>query len=176
MTDNQQGSEQTAAPSAGKLVPIGIILAVLGLLVSLYATNHHIEVKMTGSSDAACNINETFSCDDIAKSEYSELFGTPIAVFGAAYFLGLLLLLGVGQAKPEYRKDNMITYGVMVAIGVVVSLVFGSISMVSIGKMCVTCIAVYIVTFIQMGVVFAFKGEIEGPFSTKALSKRHFDG
>ena len=75
-----------------KLTIIGIILAIIGLGVSVYSISHHHDVKALGSSDAACNISSTFNCDDIARSEYSEDFhGNPVGLYGFAYFLGIYL-------------------------------------------------------------------------------------
>ena len=80
-------SELQQSDRRNKWIIIAILLAVIGLGTSVYSTMHHIEVKASGQTDAACNINDTFSCDAVALSKYSELFGIPLGVFGFGYFL-----------------------------------------------------------------------------------------
>ena len=67
--------------SFNQIFMIGIILAILGIVVSSYSLMHHIELKANGATDAFCNVNDTFSCDDVAKSDYSEdPWGNPLGV------------------------------------------------------------------------------------------------
>jgi uncharacterized membrane protein len=54
-----------------------MILALIGILLSLYATTLHY-----GGSSKLCDINSTFSCDTVNKSQYSELLGIPVAILG----------------------------------------------------------------------------------------------
>ena len=148
----------------------GIVLALVGFALSLYATIHHLELKASGVTDAACNINSAFNCDDIARSKYSELFSIPLGVFGVGYFLGLVLLLAVGFFKDEYHHDNIQTYGIFAAAGVVVSVILGIIAATAIGVGCPTCIGVYIVCFLQLGLVFIHRAHIPTDFSIKSFS------
>ena len=74
---------------------IALVLAVLGVAVSIYQTDHHLVVEAAGESDFVCNINQTFSCDEVVKSPYSEFLTIPLGVWGLAYFLALALLLCV---------------------------------------------------------------------------------
>lgn len=55
------------------LAILGILLALIGVGISYYAVSHHIDVKVSGGqTDAFCNVNQTFSCDDVANSQFSE--------------------------------------------------------------------------------------------------------
>lgn len=128
----------------------GIILAVLGCGLSVYLTLHHMEVKRNGFTDAFCNVNDTFSCDDIAKSEYAEVFGIPLGVYGFGYFLALLILSVMTIYKgDENYPEGPVTYKLMVAVGVVSSIVLGLVSWFGVGKFCISCMIVYGVTFLQ---------------------------
>lgn len=142
------------------------LLALLGLITSGYALNHHHLQKVEGITDAVCNINELFSCDELAKSAYSELFGTPLAVFGLGYFIGLLCLLAVSYLFERFRQSLLQVYVVLAAIGLVVSIVLGTISVVAIQFLCLTCMTVYGITVLQVFSVFKL---------SKTLFKREFN-
>ncbi len=137
----------------------GILIALIGTLLSIYATLHHIELKTLGATNAICNINETFSCDDIAASKYAEPFGIPMGIYGAGFFAGMLLLLGVALLKPEYRDDALHTYKWFTVLGVVKSIGLFIIAHFIIGKLCPTCIGVYLSCFAQAGLAWAKRSE-----------------
>jgi len=166
-TDTETTSE--ISPKTKKWMIIALILAAVGFAISIYSTSHHIQLKEAGFTDAACNINETFSCDDVAKSKYSEVLGVPLGVFGLGYFLALAVLALIAIFSREQRKVHVQTYGIMVEIGVVTALVLGGISAFDLGAFCVTCIGIYVVNFIQAGVFFAFKSEFPSGVSIKNL-------
>lgn len=156
--------------SKNSLPILGIIFAILGLGISIYALQHHLEVKESGHTQALCNINDTFSCDDVAKSEFSEdPWGNPLGLYGISYFLGLLLLLVAAMVKEEYRKDTLPTYAVMCGLGVLVSVVLFSISKFKVGALCLSCIGVYTVTLIQALVAVFLRKELPKPWSVKGI-------
>lgn len=156
------------------LVILGLILAIIGAGISLYSLKHHIDVKTLGETSAFCNINATFSCDDVAKSEYSEILGFPLGLFGIAYFAGLIFLLVASLNKVEYRKDTMPTYAFMTSIGVLVSIVLFSISYIDIGKLCLSCIGIYFVTILQASITYFLRAEIPSGWSIKGLYNGSF--
>ena len=146
--------------SIGSLMGLGIVIAALGLLLSVYTMIHHLELKATGATDAFCNINSTFNCDDIARSKYSELFGIPLGIYGAGYFLSLAVLLITSRIKSQYRNDALHTYRFLVYSGVGVTLVLAGLSFFALGKGCLNCIGVYILCMAQAGAVIAFKDRL----------------
>ncbi|RZA25438.1 MAG: hypothetical protein EOP10_06880 [Proteobacteria bacterium] len=153
------------------LILLGSIFALVGIGLSLYSLVHHIELKTLGSTTFACNISDTLSCDDIANSKYAEdPWGNPVGVYGIGYFLGLLALLVTARVKEHLRKDALQAYGVLVVIGVLVSITFGSISHFIIGKICPTCVGVYLVTLVQLAVLFFSREAIPGPMNVKSVT------
>ncbi len=153
------------------LVLLGSVLALLGLGVSFYTLYHHIELKYFGAGGFVCNINDTLSCDDVARSRYSEdPWGNPLGVYGAAYFGGLLLLLLVGKFKEAFRRETLQAYAAMVVTGVVVSVSLGILSKVSIGKLCPTCMVIYAVTFFQVIFLYFNREALPRPFTWKETS------
>lgn len=157
---------ETSGASKNWLI-MGLILAVLGIAISVYSTMHHLEVKATGQTDAACNINEKFNCDEVALSQYSEIGGIPLGVVGLGYFAGILVLLSIALAGGKSAKDHKHAYVIMVLIGVLVSVVLGGISVGILGTYCLTCMAIYAVCLLQFGVVAANKSKIPTGFDLK---------
>jgi protein-disulfide isomerase/uncharacterized membrane protein len=152
------------------LILLGSVFALVGIGLSLYSLVHHIELKTLGSTTFACNISDTLSCDDIANSKYSEdPWGNPVGVYGIGYFLGLLTLLVTARVKDNLRKDALQAYSTLVVIGVLVSITFGSISHFIIGKICPTCVGIYLVTFVQLAVLYFSREAIPGPLNVKSI-------
>lgn len=152
-----------------KLLIIGVILALLGIGFSGYSLWHHMEIIRTGTSDAACNINDTISCDAAAKSAYSEVFGYPLGIYGLGFFAGLLLLLGTAFGKPELKGPNLKTYGYLTLVGLLVSIVLFIISVTDLEIICPTCVGVYVVSLAQVGLVIWQRHEIDWSFHANEL-------
>lgn len=153
------------------LVLLGSIFALVGIGLSIYSLMHHIELKTLGATSFACNINETFSCDDIANSKFAEdPWGNPMGIYGVGYFLGLFALLITARVKESLRQDALQAYGVLVIIGALVSITLFGISEFIIGKICPTCVGVYLTTFVQLAVFFFSKEAVPGPWNVKSIT------
>lgn len=61
-----------------------VVVAFIGFLDATYLTVTHY----TGGLE--CNI--IHGCDEVLSSKYSELFGIPISIFGAGYYLTVIFL------------------------------------------------------------------------------------
>lgn len=148
----------------------GAILALIGLALSLYATLHHIDVRAHGATDATCNINQTFNCDDVALSDYAEVFGFPMGIYGIGFFAGMLILLGTSFFKEEFQPDNFKTYAFLAVTGALISIGLFILSLSSIGVICPTCVGVYVTCIAQAGLVIANRSFFPIGIDTKALS------
>ncbi len=82
-------------------------LALVGLLVAAYLWLWKIGVVGT----LACG---TGGCEVVQTSEYAVLFGIPVAAYGAAGYLGILLLslVGIQPAFENNRRISVIMVGV----------------------------------------------------------------
>lgn len=80
---------------------VGIVGAALfGILLSGYLAVQHNSVDAS-----VCNISGTYNCDVVNRSEYSEVAGIPIALFGMAFYavmawLGLRNTAGGAPKAP----------------------------------------------------------------------------
>ncbi|MGE0171135.1 MAG: thioredoxin domain-containing protein [Oligoflexales bacterium] len=162
--------DSTTSKNTTPLELFGFVLALLGAAVSGYATWHHFKVRASGATDAICNISQKFNCDDVALSNYSELFGIPVAVLGVAFFASLLVLLVTAKAKPQYRDDALTTFFGMTIVGAVTSVVLAIISATAIKVFCPTCMVVYVITFCLLVLVILRKADLPKPMAFKQLS------
>jgi len=73
-----------------KKVGLKIIIAcsILAILVFSYLLYLHYEP----TESEFCNFGESFNCDIVNKSIYSEIMGIPISLLGALTFIGVLIL------------------------------------------------------------------------------------
>ncbi len=144
-------------------------LIFLGLLVSLYLSHHHIEVNSNLQVGASiCTFDEIFDCDSVAKSVYSEIFGVPVAFFGAFYFSSILLLLlfARGSNKSFSRSLNFILY-IIFGFAFIGSLIFAYYSYVELGKVCLFCSLLYLINislFILAHFVKEERGDVRSGF------------
>ena len=122
------------------------ILSILGIIVSFYSSWHHLKYKASKGTDALCNINQKWSCDNIAASEYSEFLNIPLGIWGLGFFIATftISLLLVSKKALGAKKDTHIsTLVFMTIISILLSLVLGSISLFIIGSYCITCTLIY---------------------------------
>ncbi len=117
----------------GKLRRASILLAVLGLLDSIYL----VWVKYTGTY-ALCG--PLGNCESVNSSQYSEIFGIPISLLGAGAFaimIVLLLLENRGQIWSEF--SSMVVFG-MSLIGVLYSIYLTYIEVAVLKAICPYCV------------------------------------
>ena len=62
----------------------------------LWAAYVHHRLLFDPRYASFCDINSTVSCSEVLLSRYSMAYGVPVAIFGAIWFAGILVLLGAG--------------------------------------------------------------------------------
>jgi len=146
-----------------------LVLAMAGVGLSLYASFHHFQVHAAGHTDAACNINASFSCDEVALSKYSQFLGVPLGILGLGYFAALALLLTIALAGRKSAAEHLHGYSALVIIGALVSIGLGTISVMILGTYCIVCMGIYLVTLLQLGVLVSGRKQlIPPPFTAKS--------
>jgi vitamin-K-epoxide reductase (warfarin-sensitive) len=88
-----------------------LILALIGVGISGYLFSHH----GTDMSEAACEINATFSCQSVDQSEYSEIFGIPVSLLGIIGYA--LMVLGALVKLFDKSDDRGIDAFLLIASG-----------------------------------------------------------
>jgi len=138
-----------------------VLLSVFGVCLSLYLIYHHQAVVggfLTGPS--ACNIGGDFDCDAVAKSEYSTLFGIPVASFGLLYYLGVLLFIFFNRKVSE--EKTVPSLFIISLLALFPSIAFFYVSWAIVQKWCLFCSLVHllnvVMSFIAYRAISAFGG------------------
>ena len=119
--------------------PLGVAAAgLMGLGVSLYLGRQHH--PSAGSS--FCSVDDVFNCDVVNRSEYSELFGVPIAFLGAGFYAACLFIGVMLEREPKHhaRGAHIVAFGGLFAV-----LYSGFLAWASsqLGSWCLFCISLY---------------------------------
>lgn len=80
-----------------------LVLSILGLITSLYLVQSHYAPPGEGS---LCDISESISCSAVTHSQFGELLGVPVAIFGVMWFIVLMSLAW----KSLKRRGDLITF------------------------------------------------------------------
>lgn len=135
-----------------------LLLAFLGIADSAYLAQHEID-----GTPLICDIQNLSGCNVVANSQYSHLFGIPLAEYGVLFY-GVLFVLA---ALELVLFDRLLRRVLQVTslFGVLASLYFMGLQIFFIGAFCIYCIASAIITVL----VLALASRIE-PFRTKKLN------
>jgi uncharacterized membrane protein len=114
-------------------------LCILGLIVSAYLTWE----AFSGGSTLACPEGETINCAKVTESEWSKLFGIPVAPLGLLFFAGMWWLATPARlrdVRPVW--DRLRLAYVSVGLAMVLYLVWAE--LFKIGAICLWCTVVHI--------------------------------
>jgi len=147
-------SKSARAESPMPYKPVWFMIALLALLIAVvthsYLTSIHYALKFgqtVGSS--LCNINELFSCEAASASRFSELFGLPIALWGAVTNLVLLVYacsrFFMTDDEVGSLRVRLLIFSGFIAL---VSIVMGAVSLLTLNQYCPFCILTYVLSFI----------------------------
>lgn len=152
---------EPAAPSAVPrwLAPVATVVAVLGLGMSTYLTLTHYAA---GSVPLACPATGGINCAKVTTSPQSMIFGIPVALYGAIWFL-LMVAANVGPAWRSQRWWIVLgRLGLAVAgIGFVIYLIYAELFLIN--AICLECTSVHVLTFILFVLVLGGTAQLGWP-------------
>lgn len=111
----------------------GVLLAILDL-AGLAIASYLSVVELAGDVPA-CGVLK--GCEEVARSEYSRIGGIPVAVFGVALSL-VLLILAVAWWRTDAYVLLLAHYGLSLA-GVLFEVYFSYLQVFVIGAVCIWC-------------------------------------
>ncbi len=92
------------------------VLALLGIVLALYSLSLHYD----NGGASLCDFNDTFNCDKVNRSPWSEFLGVPVALLGALAYLALFLavqLRGPLQRALAFTDRDYAGYVTLLAAG-----------------------------------------------------------
>jgi vitamin-K-epoxide reductase (warfarin-sensitive) len=116
-----------------RLMNLVALLAVCGVVVSSVSLQHHYATSKT----AYCDIGGTFNCDIVNRSEYSSIFGVPVALIG---MLGYAALAGLATVYRERRETPAMLFSAAAA-GLAFALYLTYIEARVLGVWCILCLS-----------------------------------
>lgn len=138
----------SAGATAWEPMAGGVLGGLFGAGVSAYLVTQH-EAALAGGSGSVCNIDETFNCDLVNTSEFSEIGGVPIAVFGAAFYAAVALISLLNWQKVERFSGAPKLIAITSGIAVIGALYLAWASS-TLGAWCLLCISTYGISVILL--------------------------
>lgn len=118
-----------------------LVLAFFGISDSVYLAQNE-----TSNTPLICNVESLSDCNIVAASQYSRLFGIPIAEFGVVFY-GILFVLAAIELALFNRFLRRILQAVSL-VGVVVSIYFSFVEVFVINALCIYCIVSSLITLL----------------------------
>jgi uncharacterized membrane protein len=117
---------------------VSLVLSLAGLAVSTYLTITHFT-----AGALLCAEGEVIDCGTVTTSEQSELLGIPVAVLGLAFFAFLTVV-----CLPFAWRVEALHWVRLASVGVGVLFVVYLVAaeFLLIGKVCLWCTAVHVIT------------------------------
>ncbi|MBX9768836.1 MAG: thioredoxin domain-containing protein [Bdellovibrionales bacterium] len=131
---------------------ISLLVAFVSFCIYVYLTrNHYSLVYGMSEGKSLCNISSYLNCDAVDASPYSRIFGVPIALLGALTHIVLILSILAGWSDnaakaPLWRKASLLL-AIFIAT---MSVVMGVITITKIAALCIFCLTLYILSFLQL--------------------------
>jgi len=126
----------------------------------LWAAYVHHRLLFDPRYASFCDINSTVSCSEVLLSRYSTAYGVPIAIYGAIWFAGILVLLGAATWGGESLRENVPGYIFALStagLAIVLYLAYVSFAVLKVYcPLCLTADAAVVGLFIVSGAATSF--------------------
>lgn len=122
-------------------VAIILSLAFFGLADSIYLTQHELD-----GTPLICNIQNLSGCNVVAASQYSHIFGVPLAEFGILFYSIIFVLAALELVLFDQLLRRLLQ--AVSLIGFISSLYFTSMQIFVIGAFCIYCSASALITLV----------------------------
>jgi len=121
-------------------------LAVLGLAIATYL----LTVRVLGEAPACGPVK---GCETVAASEYAEVFGIPVALFGVAFSIALVAASLTWWRRAD-RRALYVAYALGLA-GIIAVIYLTYLELFVIEAICIWCVS-YAITIVAGWVTVAF--------------------
>lgn len=124
-------------------IKVLIVFSLVGLVTSLYLVQSHLSPPSEGSF---CDVGETVSCSIVNTSTFSEVLDVPVAIFGAIWFIFLILFLW----KELNDKTGVFSLALLAwtSLGLL-SVVYLVVAEIILEALCPLCTIVHVIVIIS---------------------------
>lgn len=117
-----------------------LVAALVGLGFAAASLQVHHRILTDPSYTSFCDVNATFNCSEVYKSQYGSFQGVSTALFGVIWFGVALLLAGFGGARGSAAGAYLFAWS---TIGLAVVLYLSYASFFVLGTACLLCLGTY---------------------------------
>lgn len=135
-------------------VGVGVI-ALLGFITTIKLAMIYYDANFNPYAlPSFCSVSDLIDCDGVAKTTESQFFGVPLAYWGLFLYSFIFLLLGADKLKKfklfkfmEVFKNPLDYISSLGLLAFIISMVLLCVSLFDIKKLCVLCMATYLMDF-----------------------------
>ncbi|MFQ5665503.1 MAG: thioredoxin domain-containing protein [Candidatus Binatia bacterium] len=144
-----------------KALPV-IILAVIGLGVSVTIEALHRKLATDVNYTSFCNVSARVNCDVVLGSRYASLAGFSVATWAILYYLGILGLAGGGvAARRASMRATLAALAFASAVwGVLFSIYMAVIAFAVLHAVCMMCGTLYLVNVGLFGTAWRLRSAL----------------
>ena len=148
------------------LTYLAICFTLISFALLAYLSIKHYDLK-TGSSSSGsmCNISETFNCDAVSASSYSEFLSIPVSVWGAVAQTSLIILLLIYLFSGSVNALRMSF--VLASINILAVIVMGGITLIFLSAYCLFCLLSYVSILFSFIFIFKLQDKVSFNFLNK---------
>jgi uncharacterized membrane protein/protein-disulfide isomerase len=122
-----------------------LALALVGLASSLASLYVHYQMLARPGYLSFCDVSATVSCSAVERSAYASVWGVPVALFGAGYYVVVALLLAASVQGPGGLPEHAAGYiFALSTMGLGASLFLAYVAFFIIKAVCVMCLVTYV--------------------------------
>ena len=123
---------------------VRLLLALIGLGISVYLSIVHL----TSTVKLYCPQSSVVNCETVVTSPSSVVVGIPVAYYGVAWFVVMLVLLAVPSESRGWGLARLVWAG----LGVLTVLYLLRTELFVIGAICLWCTAVHVLVLLIFAV------------------------
>ena len=127
-----------------------VLIALVGLLVSLYLSYSHYRVYTDIGYKSFCAISKAINCDTVSQSAFSIFWDLPVPVWGIIGYMFLLLFLPFAKNKDAKNKRVWTLLFLIAAGFTLYSIILAFISTFYIHSYCIMCLVLYAVNLLLL--------------------------
>ncbi|MFD7155035.1 vitamin K epoxide reductase family protein [Kribbella sp. NPDC059898] len=141
-------ARSSSRTSLGVIPWATLAVSIAGLAVAAYLTYEHF----TAGTTLACPDTGVVNCAKVTSSQYSKVFGIPVALLGLLFFVGMTAL----SVPPMWRTPSpwpgrLRLVGVLTGVVFVCYLIWAE--LFQINAICLWCTVVHALTLVLFGLV-----------------------